>query len=153
MFTVPFLRTQLFTCIISSVLFSQYHYGVVDIIVSILPRKSWILESLCGLARMTQLVYTRNTIWIWVHWAPGFWGSSVDKEPISSSRVVGNVGLIPGSGRSAGGGHSNPLQYFCLENSMDRGAWWATVHEVREPDTSEVTEHACMHIGSQMTVS
>ena len=153
MFTVPFLRTQLFTCIISSVLFSQYHYGVVDIIVSILPRKSWILESLCGLARMTQLVYTRNTVWIWVHWAPGFWGSSVDKEPISSSRVVGNVGSIPGSGRSSGGGHSNPLQYFCLEKSMDRGAWWATVHEVREPDTSEVTEHACMHIESQMTVS
>ena len=43
---------------------------------------------------------------------------------------VRDMGLIPGSGRSLGGGHSNPLQYSCLENPMDRGAWWATVHGV-----------------------
>ena len=41
---------------------------------------------------------------------------------------VGNVGLIPGSGRSPGGGHGNPLQSSCLENPMDRGAWGATVY-------------------------
>ena len=41
-----------------------------------------------------------------------------------------DVGLIPGSGRSPGGGHGNPLQYSCLENPMDRGAWRATVHGV-----------------------
>ena len=41
---------------------------------------------------------------------------------------VGDPSLIPGSGRSSGGGHGNPLQYSCLENSMDRGAWWSTVH-------------------------
>ena len=40
------------------------------------------------------------------------------------------MGLIPGSGRSPGGGHNNPLQHSCLENPMDRGAWRATVHEV-----------------------
>ena len=40
------------------------------------------------------------------------------------------MGLIPGSGRSPGGGHSNPLQYSCLEHPMDRGVWWATVHRV-----------------------
>ena len=40
------------------------------------------------------------------------------------------LGLIPGLGRSPGGGHGNPLQYSCLENSMDRGAWWAMVHRV-----------------------
>ena len=40
------------------------------------------------------------------------------------------VSLIPGWERSPGGGHSNPLQYSCLESSMDRGAWWATVHWV-----------------------
>ena len=40
------------------------------------------------------------------------------------------VSSIPGSGRSPGGGYGNPLQYSCLENSMDRGAWWATIHRV-----------------------
>ena len=40
------------------------------------------------------------------------------------------VSLISGSGKSPGGGHGNPLQYSCLENPMDRGAWWATVHGV-----------------------
>ena len=43
---------------------------------------------------------------------------------------VRDVCLIPGSGRSPGGGHSYPLQYSCLENPVDRGAWWATVHRV-----------------------
>ena len=43
---------------------------------------------------------------------------------------AGDVGLIPGSGRSPGGGSGNPLQYSCLENSMDRGVWWIIVHGV-----------------------
>ena len=43
---------------------------------------------------------------------------------------AGDTGSIPGSGRSPGGGHGNPLQYPCLENSMHRGAWRATVHGV-----------------------
>ena len=45
------------------------------------------------------------------------------------------MGLIPGSGRSPGGGHGNPLQYSCLENPMDRGAWWATVQRVAKSQT------------------
>ena len=57
----------------------------------------------------------------------GFPGDSVSKE---STCNAGDLGLIPGLGRSFGGGHDNPLQYSCLENSMDRGAWWATVHRV-----------------------
>ena len=40
------------------------------------------------------------------------------------------VGLIPGLGRSPGGGHGNPLQYSCLDSPMDRGAWWATTHMI-----------------------
>ena len=44
-------------------------------------------------------------------------------------------GSIPGSGRSSRGGNGNPLQYSCLENSLDRGAWWATVHEVTKSRT------------------
>ena len=43
---------------------------------------------------------------------------------------IRDVGLIPGSGRSSGGGSDNPLQDSCLENPMGRGAWWATVHGV-----------------------
>ena len=46
-----------------------------------------------------------------------------------------DAGLIPGSGRSPGGGHGNPLQYSCLENPMDRGAWQVTVHGVRRSQT------------------
>ena len=48
---------------------------------------------------------------------------------------VRDVGSIPGSGRSPGGGHGNPLQYFSLENAMDRGAWWAPVHTVTQSHT------------------
>ena len=48
-------------------------------------------------------------------------------------------GLILCSGKSAGGGHGNPLQYSCLENPMDRGAWWAIVHRITESDTTEMT--------------
>ena len=47
------------------------------------------------------------------------------------------AGLIPGSGRSPGGGNGNPLQYSSLENPTDRGAWRATVHGVEESDTIE----------------
>ena len=57
----------------------------------------------------------------------GFPGGSEGKE---SACIAGDLGLIPGLGRSPGEGNSNPLQYYCLENPMDRGAWWATVHGV-----------------------
>ena len=56
----------------------------------------------------------------------------VVKNPPANSVDIRDVGLIPGSGRFPGGGDGNPFQYSCLENSMDRGAWWATVHEVAE---------------------
>ena len=57
----------------------------------------------------------------------GFPGGSDGKE---SACNAGDPSLIPGSGRSPGEGNGNPLQYSCLENPMDRGAWWATVHGV-----------------------
>ena len=52
---------------------------------------------------------------------------------------IRDSGLIPGSGSSSGGGHGNPLQYYCLENLLDRGACWATVHMVAESDMTEAT--------------
>ena len=54
---------------------------------------------------------------------------------------AGDLSLVPGSGRSPGEGNGNPLQYSCLENSMDGGAWWATVHGVIESDTIEQITH------------
>ena len=57
----------------------------------------------------------------------GFPGGSEVKAP---ARNAGDLGLIPGLGRSPGEGNGNPLQYSCLENPMDRGVWWATVHRV-----------------------
>ena len=55
---------------------------------------------------------------------------SVDKESACNAGDAGDVGSVPGSVRSPGGGNGNPLQYSCLGNPMDRGAWWATVHSV-----------------------
>ena len=66
----------------------------------------------------------------------GFPGGSAGKE---SACIVGDLGLIPGLGRSHGGGHGHPLQCSCLENPMDRGAWQAAVHGVPELDTNETT--------------
>ena len=52
------------------------------------------------------------------------------KESACNAGDTGDADSIPGSGRSSGEGHGNPFQYSCLENPMDRGAWWATVHGV-----------------------
>ena len=60
----------------------------------------------------------------------GFPVGSVVKNPPASKGATGDAGLIPGLGRFPGGGNGNPLWYSCLENPMDRGAWWATVHRV-----------------------
>ena len=64
------------------------------------------------------------------------------KNPPANAGDIRDAGSISGLGRSPGGGHGNPLQYPYLENPMDRGAWWATVHGVTESDTTEVTQHA-----------
>ena len=57
------------------------------------------------------------------------------KNPSTNAGDLREVGLIPGWGGSLGGGHGNPLQCSCLENLMDRGAWWATVHGDTESHT------------------
>ena len=72
---------------------------------------------------MNVLIYLRVFSVIQLPW----WLSG--KESACNAGDTGDMGSIPGSGRSLGGGHGNPLQYSCLENSMDRGAWRAAVHE------------------------
>ena len=64
----------------------------------------------------------------------GFPGSSNGKE---SACNAGGPGSIPGTGGSLGGGNGNSLQYYCLGDPMDKGAWWDTVHRIAESDTTE----------------
>ena len=56
------------------------------------------------------------------------WAFPGDSDGRESTCNAGNRSSIPGSGRPLGGGNGNPLQYSCLENPMDRGAWWAAIH-------------------------
>ena len=65
----------------------------------------------------------------------GFPNGSVDKAYACNAGDTGDAGSIPGFGRSPGEGHDNPLQYSCLENPMDKGAWRATVQRVTESRT------------------
>ena len=89
-------------------------------------RRFWI----CLFLKLALSYLTQNQA---VFWASG-WLSG--KE---STCNAGDPRLIPGLGRSAGGGNGNPLQYSCLKNPFDRGAWWVTVHGVAELD---ITEHS-----------
>ena len=59
------------------------------------------------------------------------------KKPPASAGDTGDPDLIPGLGRSPGGENGNPFQYSCLDNTMDRGTWWATVMGLQESDTTE----------------
>ena len=69
-----------------------------------------------------------------IHISAGFTGGS---EVKASAHNAGDLGSIPGEGSG------NPLQYSCLEDPMNRGAWWTVVHRVTEEDTTEATYHVC----------
>ena len=79
-----------------------------------------------------------NSVLIIVSQPVVFPGGTSGNKPACQCRRHKNVGLIPGSGRSPGEGHGSPVQYSCLENPMDRGAWQATVKTVAGLDTTEV---------------
>ena len=76
----------------------------------------------------------------------GFPGGAIGKEPPASAGDIRDVGLIPGLGRSCGGGHSNPLQCSCLENPIDMAAWHTMVHRVEKSWTQlkQLSSHACI---------
>ena len=71
-------------------------------------------------------MYPLLDVYVYLHMFMGFPGASVVKNLPVNAGDTGDAGLIPGLGRCLGGGHGNPLQYSCLENPMDRGAWKAT---------------------------
>ena len=62
-------------------------------------------------------------------------GTLVVKNLPASAGDISDMGVIPWWERDLGEGHGNPLKYFCLENPMDRGAWWATVHRIAKSQT------------------
>ena len=70
------------------------------------------------------------------------------KNPLVNAGDIRDLSLIPGLGRSPGGEHGDPLWCSCLENPMDRGGWWATVHRITKSQTKLKRlsmQHACMH--------
>ena len=71
----------------------------------------------------------------------------VVKNSPANEGDIRDIDSIPGSGRSPGGGHGNTLQYFCLENPMARGAWWAIVHGAAKSQTrlKQLSTHARIH--------
>jgi len=72
---------------------------------------------------------------MFVYTSKGFPGGPVVKNPPANAGDKRDTGLIPGAGRAPGVGNDNPLQYSCLKNSMDRGAWCSTVHGVAKSQT------------------
>ena len=79
---------------------------------------------------MSKASFALNEIWVLfvIHEIKGLPGGSEVKSLPANAGDIGDTGLIPGSRRAPEGGNGYPLQYSCLENPMERGAWWATVH-------------------------
>ena len=77
-----------------------------------------------------------------------FLGGASGKESASNAGDIRDVGLIPGLGRSPGEGHGNPLQYSCLRNPLERGAWWVTVHRVTKSQMglNRLSTHTKLHM-------
>ena len=89
-----------------------------------------------------------KVFYYWLNLSGGFSAGSVVKSPPANA---GDAGSIPGSRRSSGEGNGNPIQYFCLGYPMDRGAWWAIVHEVARVRQDFVTKPPPPNITDALT--
>ena len=87
-----------------------------------------------GVLEATQIYYFHSILYEY-QVLGSFPGVSVVKNPCANAGDAGDSGSISGSGRFPGEGHGSPLQYACVENPVDRGAWQATVHRVTKSST------------------
>ena len=95
-----------------------------------------VVSQIVNVTKFYKIIYNKLCI------LKSFPGGSDGKE---SAFSAGDLGSIPGSGRSPRKRNGSPPQYSCLENSMDRGAWWATVHGVTKSDrTEQLTLSSCI---------
>ena len=95
-------------------------------------KREWI-----GFYKTSIIPSSRENLWYPTWLATHYWNCRhLDWSEVKASACnAGDLGLIPGLGRSPGEGNGNPLQYSCLENPMNRGAWWAIVHGVTKSRT------------------
>ena len=119
---------------------------VVFCFVLIVPMRFWY--SNLYMYKVPFFHFNMWDIYIYIYGHP-WWLSG--KESACSAGVPGVAGLIPGSGRSPEEGNCNPLQYSCLENSLDRGAWWATVlgiakNQTQLSDWAHLPSYMCINI-------
>ena len=108
-----------------------------------LPQASllqFILQLTCRTSTYLTSLFLGFIIPWWLSWSK----TTTKKTLPANAGDERDLGLIPGSGRTPGEGHGNPLQYSCLENSMDRGAWQATVHGLTKSWT-RLSTHTCTH--------
>ena len=120
------IKKEVLTCFMFLILFCfQLYWDIIDI---------WR----CVSSRCTMWWFETHVLW----WA--FQVALVVKNMPANARELRDTGSVPGLGRSPGGGHGNPFQYSRLENSMDRGAWWVTVHGVAKSRTwlSSFAQHS-----------
>ena len=97
-----------------------------------------MIKDLFKVSKICFFVSSSFIFFVWISISDSFPGGSAGKEPACN---VGDSGSIPGSGISPGEGNGNPLQYSCLENPLNRRAWWATVHGVAKSQTQLSNKH------------
>ena len=126
-------------CLISSVLVQAIQeifyipFFCIGLSTPFVSIKDNLSQSVLFLVPISLVLPVSSWLYSWHH--GGFPGGASGKETVCLCRRSGDVSLIPGLGRCPGGGHGNPLQYSCLENIMDRGAWQATVYGAAKSQT------------------